>query len=364
MKSRIALLALGALLAHDAAAASPFSIYFNAEDTSHCSVSGVNSASLLPDGNLLALTGANPPTLSAACGTTNSGTTPAVTLSIAPASVNAGSTPPGSATLTWTANNVTSCNTTGTDSTVSAEFSNAWANATVACGSTPNHCAGGTNTVTLTPIASGADGTYNFGLQCNSGSSGAYATATLAVTGSTGGVGGTACTPGTTGDAPGFTALCSGSMTLYHPGATIKGPSNYSFDFVFGGPWPGAYFGFTTVFTMSKTQFLSIPFTPAPGHTIAIAENGTYTSYPITFSVSTSPGLFNNGVKNGTTVLCAKTNNPNLTITSNSTAGQNCTLNSGTQYWFNVIPAKYANGSWAGCTTNTCGLGFVENNIN
>lgn len=363
MKARTALLALSVFFVHDAlAASSPFFIYFNAEDASHCSVSGVTNASLLPDGNLLALTNANPPTLSAACGTTSSGTTPTASLTISPTTVDA--SVPQSAILTWKANNVNSCTITGTDATVSAEFSNAWTNAAVACGGTPNHCAGGTNTVTLTPIAAGTNGTYNFGLQCSSGSSGAYAATTLAVTGSTGGgSGGVACTTGTTGDVPGFTALCSGNMTLYKPGASQLGPSPYTFPFVFGSDWPGSNFGYAMTFDLGNAQFLSIPFTPTPGHTISFVENNTYTHYPVTFSVSTSPGLFNNSAK-GNGVLCVKSGNPNLSMSSNGTTA-NCTLNENTQYWFNVIMATYSGSTWVKkCPGSSCSVGFNETSTN
>jgi hypothetical protein len=369
MKSRVALLlALGACFAHGAAAASPFKIYFNAEDASHCAVNGVTSASLLPDGNMLALTSANPPVLSSACGTTSSGTTPTVSLAITPASVDAGV--PQSATLTWTANNVSTCDITGTDASVATEFSNAWTNATVACGGTPNHCAGGNNVVTLTPLAAGSDGTYNFGLRCSSGANGAFATSTLAVTGSSGPPAGEACTNGMASpdaNLSTYTARCSGTMKFFRGGTTTTSGS-YSFDFVFGGPWPGTNEGGTMQIVIGKNQFLSIPFTPSPGHTIGIQENESYNGpFPVTFSISTSPGKFNNA-KAGNGVVCAQSSLPVLTMTSNGTAGQKCNLSAGTQYWFNIIPAAYNSKSstWVNnCASSTnCSLGFGQTQTN
>ncbi len=446
MKIRIALLALAALVANVAFAASPFAIYFNTADSTSCYVSNVTGTAIQPDGSVLA-TALPSPIFSSACGL-SSGTAPIVSLSIAPASINAGNS--GTATLNWSANHVTSCTATGTDSSVAAEFPGQWVDAAVVCGTGINHsCTGVLNNALLTPIANGTNGNYNFGIQCSAGATGAFATASVAVTGSTntggtpsanftsstngltasftdtstntGGTNGswswnfgdsatstqqnpshtynslgtynvqltvtdsvnpsnnstklkqvtvtsglTSCTTGAIGDVPGYTALCSGYMTLHAGVDTRLGPSAYSFPFVFGADWPGSRFGLTQIFTMAGTQFLSIPFIPSPGHTISISENQTYTGYAITFSISTSMGLFNNGSP-GNGVLCVRTNNPGVQITSNN-APQSCAnLDPNTQYWFNVIPSKYSTtqGRWVkSCTSSSCQLGLGQGLIN
>lgn len=206
-------------------------------------------------------------------------------------------------------------------------------------------------------------GTYNVSLTVTDSVSGAQSTITLPVSVPSG----AACTTGATGDVAGYTALCSGTMTLYNPAASTKGPSSYSFNFVFGSAWPGSYQGDVNQIIVAKNQFLSIPFTPTPGHTIAISENESRNGgFPVTFSVSTSMGLFNNG-KTGNGVICVQTNVPGLSMTSNGTTGQNCTLSQGTQYWFNIIPASYVTGTgWVNkCTSSTnCALGFGEGRIN
>jgi len=473
MKVRFALIALGAVLANESFAASPFSIYFNAEGSSNCYVNNVSNVSVLPDGNMLA--SASPTPAFTNCGTGN-GTAPAVTMSIAPTTVNAGTTPVGTSTLTWSANNVASCTTSGTDSSVGTEFATQWTATTVSCAGSA--CTGTPHNVTLTPLAAGNDGVYKFGLQCASadGTAGAFTAASVSVTGSkvsnnvsfsaqlapasyafpdhnggnksltftavnatlcTGAITGatgasftggttlcsgsttcnsqvtaaatfpanastttnasynvavtcsgsgnpatsnatvtvppvstiTACTTGTTGDVPGYTALCSGPMSLHNSGGAnvAKGPFAYSFANVFGGPWPGTYFGYTEIFNLGKTQFLAIPFVGNPAHAIAWVENQTYTPQPVTFSVSTAPGLFNGGVKNGTTVICVASRNPNLAVASRSYPTAQCQINTTTTYWLNVIMGSYnlSTGIFApGCGSTQCSIGFQENDLN
>jgi PKD repeat protein len=209
-----------------------------------------------------------------------------------------------------------------------------------------------------------ASGTYSVKETVTDSVSGAQSSKTQSVTVSNSS--GTSCTTGTTGDVAGYTAICSGLMYLHNPGSTKLGPLPYTFAFVFGSNWPGTYWGDAQSFSIAGTQFLSIPFTPSPGHTIGITENQTYTGFPITFSVSTSMGLFNNG-KPGNGVLCAQTNNPTLQISSNNTATNCPNLDTNTQYWFNVIPAKYSTtqGRWIqSCSGSSCQLGFGESTIN
>lgn len=176
----------------------------------------------------------------------------------------------------------------------------------------------------------------------------------------------TACTTGATGDVSGYSAICSGYMTLHTSSNTKLGPSPYTFPFVFGSNWPGSYFGYTQIFTVSGTQFISIPFTPSPAHTIGISENQTYTSFAVTFSVSTSPGLFNNG-KAGNGALCVQSNNPTLQFGSAGSVTNCPNLDPNTQYWFNVIPAKYSatQGKWLqSCTGTSCQFGFYAAKLN
>ncbi|MGH8041692.1 MAG: PKD domain-containing protein [Rudaea sp.] len=449
MKIRIALLALVALFSNVAFAAGTFSIYFNAEDVGHCSASGVSSTSVLPDGNLLALTGTNPPTLSAACGLSGSGQQltfgPAQPLQGPVGALPSGSnqignfsvlplnaatctvaiaTTGGSGVATGPVNGYVcglgttpSC-TSNTLIPFSASFTNTGSSsssyqATLTClaapGASPasltsqanvtqNGNSGGTPVANFTFTTNGltanftdtstdvggtinqwswdfGDGgtstqqnpphtytlanTYNVKLTVTDSVSGNPSSITKPVTVS--GVIGPSCTNGASGDIPGYTALCSGNMTLYNPGQHNLGPSPYSFPFVFGGNWPGTYFGDAVVFSLPKTQFLSIPFTPTPGHSINFVVNGSYTHNPVTFSISTSAGLFNNGAK-GNGVVCVKSNAPNLTVSSNGYTPINCVLNPTTQYWFNAVNATHNASGWnQQCGSSSCSMGFNEN---
>lgn len=448
MKLRSALFALAALLSQQALAAGSYSIYFNdfTESPTSChidNVAGVQT-STIGSANLVA-TASTPLAFSSACGT-GSGTAPTVSLAIAPATVNAGSA--GTSTLTWSAKNVTSCSVTGSDASVATEFPSQWINATVACGGVSNKCAGSPNTLTLTPIANGANGNYTFGLQCTDGVTTVSTTKALTVTGSTatGGTptanftfspngltvsftdtstdspvgstigtwlwnfgdtqvsgGGTspaqnpnyaysvagtytvtlkvtdsvssaqstitkqvtvsassvtACTNGQTGDLPGYTALCTGTAKLYTGGSpSTLGPGPYSFSFAFGSPWPGANFGYATVFTLTGTQFLSIPFVATPAHTVQFSTNSTYTpNNNSVYSVSTSPGLFNNGTANGSTVLCVGKTNPSLTVSSDGTPQMKCYVNTAGTYWLNMVPGLIVGGTFTGCTKSPCNI--------
>jgi hypothetical protein len=175
-----------------------------------------------------------------------------------------------------------------------------------------------------------------------------------------------ACTTGTRGDVPGYTALCSGAMKLKNSaGPPInKGPFAYSYPNVFGAAWPGSYLGQTSIFNVGKTQFLSIPFVASPAHAVAFVENQTYTPQPVTFSVSTAPGLFNGGVKNGTTVICVASRNPNLTVASRYFPTAQCKITTTGTYWFNIVIGSYnvTTGVWIpGCATLACGVGVQIN---
>lgn len=452
MKLRSTLFALAALFCGSAfAAGSGYSIFFNdfTESNSSCHIDNVTGVqtSIIGSANLVAIT--NPPTPLAFvnCGT-GSGTAPTVSLAIAPASVNAGATPPANqATLTWSANNVTSCTVAGTDASVATEFPNQWLNAGVVCGGVGNKCAGSANTVTLTPIANGANAAYHFGLQCTDGTVTVSTAKAVTVTGSTatggtpsanftfsvngltasftdtstdnGGTIGTwawdfgdsttsttknpthtyaaagtytvqltvtdsvnsaqsttqqsvtvnsslvsACTTGQAGDLSGYTALCYGSAKLYSGGSTTLGPSNFTFSFAFGSPWPGSYLGYTTQWTLASNQFLSIPFVASPGHTVIFSTNSTYTpNNGSVYSISTSPGLFNNGTANGSTVLCVS--KTSVSVTSNNNPGSNCHINATSVYWLNMVPGVFApGGAFVACSTTPCNIAVSAQNPN
>lgn len=167
----------------------------------------------------------------------------------------------------------------------------------------------------------------------------------------------TACTDGTPADFPGYTALCTGSMQFYpNPVPVTEGPSPYTFAFVFGDAWPGNRFGYTEVFTLPVGRYVSIPFQPSPAHTVQFNDNSTY--HPGTsniFSISTAPGLFNNGAANGTTVLCVGKSNPDLVVSSDGSQS-NCVLpDTNRTYWFNMLPGIVVNGKFSGCTGMTNG---------
>lgn len=181
--------------------------------------------------------------------------------------------------------------------------------------------------------------------------------------------GASTCNNGQAGDIPGYTALCYGSF-VRHAGAcnpqqngscpTIYGP--FSFANVFGA-WPGTQFAHDEIFSPGRTQFISIPFVPTPGHSVSFFQNQTYqpgTTQSV-YSISTAPGLFNHGVANGTTVICAQGRNPNLTTSSNGTAGVGCVLSPGKQYWLNMVAGVVFNGVFTPCPpTEACKIAVQE----
>ncbi|MBS0571402.1 MAG: PKD domain-containing protein [Proteobacteria bacterium] len=454
MNARFALLALAALVALPRiAVAGTYSIFFNdyTEATSSChidNVSGVQSSTI---GSVNLVATAASPLAFVNCGT-GSGSAPVVSLGISPTSVNAGAAAPGNqSTLTWSANNVSSCNITGSDAGVATEFPNQWLGTTVACGGTSNKCAGSPNTVTLTPIVNGANGNYTFGLQCTDGVTTVSTTKILAVTGSTatggtptanftfspnaltvsftdtststgslgnlvyswnfgdtqvsgGGTstaknpiysytaagtynvtetvtdsvsgaqdsiakpvtvtltGATSCTTGQAGDMSGYSALCFGNYVFYDGSKHTVGPAAYTFPFVFGGVWPGAYTGYVSIFTMNPNQFVSIPIQPTPGRSVSFSINPTFMpSNKATLSVSTSPGLFNNGVANGTTVLCVMGGStPSITTTSDGLSGAACNMNPNQTYWLNMMPTFLLNGTFTQCAKAPCSVAVGE----
>jgi len=114
------------------------------------------------------------------------------------------------------------------------------------------------------------------------------------------------CRQGAATDIPGVTLVCSGSFVRHAGGCnplvtggcpTVSGP--FSFANVFGA-WPGVYIANDQIFTLGLNQAISIPFTPSPGHSVSFFVNTTYTNaQQNVFSISTEPGLFNNGRANG-----------------------------------------------------------------
>lgn len=167
------------------------------------------------------------------------------------------------------------------------------------------------------------------------------------------------------------TAQCGGNFLLHSGGPdTVKGtwspPTPYTFKFVFGNnvnEWPGGPFGTTSIFgnahtqgRLSKNQYLSIPFVATPGHTIQFANNGTYTTQPITFSVSTIPGVFN---ASSVGFVCSN-DRGNIVLSSNGSTTAQCKLNTSQEYWVNVIPAKNGTSGWyTGCTSAACAIGVT-----
>ena len=172
----------------------------------------------------------------------------------------------------------------------------------------------------------------------------------------------TACTTGQAGDISGYTALCYGTAKFYNggQGSTI-GPSPFTFPFTFGSPWPGSYFGYTTVFTTTATQFVSIPFVASPAHSVQFITNSTYTpNNASVFSISTSPGLFNNMIANGSTVLCVGKNNPNLSVSSDGSTGMSCNVNTTGTYWLNMVPGNVVGGVFSGCAKSSCNIAVSQ----
>jgi len=176
------------------------------------------------------------------------------------------------------------------------------------------------------------------------------------------------CIAGAKTDLPGVTLICSGSF-VRHDGAcnplasgscpSVSGP--YSFANVFG-PWPGKdHASDDEIFKLQTHQALSIPFTPSPGHSTSFFVNSTYMpDNNAVFSISTVPGLFNNGRKNGSTVICAAGHNPNLTTSSNGRANVGCVLDPGKQYWLNMAPGIAVNSVFTGCQITPCVVSVQE----
>lgn len=137
----------------------------------------------------------------------------------------------------------------------------------------------------------------------------------------------------------------------------INTPQTLSARAMTSGDWPGSVFGPTDVFSLPKNTFISVPFKPTPGHTINFTVNGTYTTAPVTFSVSTASGLFNNAsVGNG--VVCY--NDRGSIVISSNGSSSTCNLDPNQTYWFNVIVAKHGTSGWyTGCATATCSVGIT-----
>lgn len=176
------------------------------------------------------------------------------------------------------------------------------------------------------------------------------------------------CTSGAATDLPGITLVCSGSFVRHAGGCnplvvggcpTVSGP--YSFANVFG-PFPGTHIANDEIFTVELNQAVSIPFTPSPGHSVSFFMNQTYLPGVVqdVFSISTEPGLFNDGRANGSTVICAQGRNPNLTTSSNGTAGVGCVLQAGKQYWLNMVPGVVFNGVFQACNKLPCKIAVQE----
>jgi len=431
MKARSTLFALVALLAGNAFAANPFSIYFNTENnTTSCYVDNITNINVQPDGNIVATTNGAPHMNNPGqCGVITqqtytiggsvSGQTGAFTLAVTAGSqtVNVTSSatsyafPTPVATGTGYTVSVQTqptgqiCSVANATGTISANVTNA----NVTCGPIGTHTIGGsvtgltatglvmavtagsqtksvasgaTSYVFPTGVATGTNYTVSVqtqpaGLTCSvSNASGTIGSTNVTNANVTCLSGAVACTPGTASDASGYTAVCSGSYKLHSGGQdTLKGPNTYTFPFVFGDIWPGSRFGTSDIFTVGTKQYISIPFTPSPGHTISLNENQSYTSDAITFSVSTSPGLFNNGQANAADnatsgaqgVVCVATNNPALKLSSNGSTTAQCKLNANTVYWFNVIPAKYSStqGQWvSGFTGANAQFGVTIYSVN
>ena len=174
------------------------------------------------------------------------------------------------------------------------------------------------------------------------------------------------CVPGAAGDVPGFTALCSGKLTDEYTQVVTTG--TYTYEFVYGAPFPGA--ASTTAHPLSINvtgdKFVSIPFTIGSStNYVEIGDNDTFTKHPITFSISTAPGLFNDGTTSAD-VLVVKTRDPNIVFGAapNPPAGW-LQLDPNRRYFFNMIFAVYNKtaGAWnATCTDagDPCKSGFTR----
>lgn len=156
------------------------------------------------------------------------------------------------------------------------------------------------------------------------------------------------CQQGSATDLQDYTLQCAGTYKFHTGGADKQmGPSGYSFKFVWGNntnQWPGGPFGTSQIFAFGVHKALAIPLPkPTPGHTIQIVEAQSWTAHPITFSVSTAPGLFGIGKADPAHgIICAGTNNPALKMTSNGNPTSQCVLDADHVYWFNIVGAKYS----------------------
>lgn len=166
------------------------------------------------------------------------------------------------------------------------------------------------------------------------------------------------CVNGTTGDLPGYTAVCEGGMTMYTPIATPLGPSPYTFDFVFGAQWPGSRSGLAVKFPLGAKQFIAIPFRPDPMSGVQISMNDSYMGggkYQMTISVSTAPGLFD---PNTPGVIVSKSKYPNVLISSTGYSLVDAKLDPSKVYWLNLVVGQFWQGTWTGCNELQCPLAF------
>jgi|SRR6185369_10900015 len=170
----------------------------------------------------------------------------------------------------------------------------------------------------------------------------------------------TVCTEGSAGDIPGYKRHCAGQYVLHSgEGQDITETTHqYTWDFLFRSPWPGSGQGNSSTVELNKSQFVSVPFKPSPGHTIHIDNNDTYADGVQYYSVSTVPGIF---AKGDPRVVCSATDNPALRISSNGSTTAQCKLDPNKTYFFNFVSAKLST-TGAGWYSN-CGKAFCKSSL-
>lgn len=337
-------------------------VTINVPGTPGCTITGVTS--LTSSGtNTFTATGG----VATGCGSQQTGTNPpAMTASPLSQSFILGSTA-AAPSFTWNATGAVSCkaNQTGSAAFNNFTFTGAFPpSATAAV--TQELCAAGTSTcggtVTATPTVGAVAGPNSIMVTCKAADN-STATAGVTITLQPPVTQGT-CNETDTGDLPGFTRSCAGTITYSYANGTppTYGGSLDQFSQMFGGAWPGstAMFGQAAIWSISKNEYLSVQFTPGTSNTIKFTANASWGAGGA-ISISTQQGSF---LKGSPGYVCGQAygGSNSLVVSTNSFASAQCKLTQGVQYFLNFADANSSGG--AVCTKASCNMAYTVLKVN
>jgi hypothetical protein len=329
--------------------------------TPGCSITGVTS--LTSSGtNTFTATGGS----AVNCGTTTGPQTDPPVMNANPASQSyilgsANAAP----SFTWSATNAVSCKANLTGSAVfnNFAFTGAFPTSSTAAatqelctaGAAAGSCGG---VVTATPTAGAATGANNITITCKAPDNSTTSrglTITLQQPQTVG-----TCDESNTGDITGFTRSCSGTVSYSYFAPTYGGELD-QLSQMFGN-WPGTttLFGQAAVFTLAKTKYLSLAFTPTTSNTVKYTTNISWGAGGA-ISISTVQGSL---LKGSPGYVCGQAfgGSNSLVVSSNNTASAQCKLTPGVPYFMNF--ANINSSGTAGCTKATCNMAYTLLKVN